>query len=205
MRVSVWFLKLYPSQSERPPLPWEEDVWVTSALQKPLKTTQNWHWQDPKAPTTDTTMSTVHPTQLTLSTSHKHLTSCRKFRCFTPREVRQQRGNNTYLRRCSCSFRNSSVLLLFTPEPLLYDLKSNRTEPQWELWLQGTSFALFRAQTRELCQAFSALSPLSTVPHLCCSKHNLLDVFPYRSQQVLPFSYCQEVCFGFVEFVCVIL
>lgn len=32
-----------------------------------------------------------------------------------------------------------------------------------------------------------------------------LDIFPYWSQQVLPFSYCQEVCFGFVEFVCVIL
>lgn len=32
-----------------------------------------------------------------------------------------------------------------------------------------------------------------------------LDVFPYWSQQILPFSYCQEVCFGFVEFVCVIL
>lgn len=47
--------------------------------------------------------------------------------------------------------------------------------------------------------------PLRTVPHLCWSRHNLLDIFPYWSQQILPFSYCQEVCFGFVEFVRVIL
>lgn len=34
--------------------------------------------------------------------------------------------SNTYFRRCSCSFKNSSVLLLFTPDPLLYDLEQNR-------------------------------------------------------------------------------
>ena len=33
--------------------------------------------------------------------------------------------SNTYFRRCSCSFKNSSVLLLFTPDPLLYDLEEN--------------------------------------------------------------------------------
>lgn len=32
-------------------------------------------------------------------------------------------------RRWSCSFRNSSVLLLFTPDPLLYDSISFRTDP----------------------------------------------------------------------------
>lgn len=67
MGVSVLFLKLYPSQSERQSLSqteslvsWEEEVWVTSDLQKPLKTTQNCHWQDPKAQITDTAMTIIY-------------------------------------------------------------------------------------------------------------------------------------------------
>ena len=38
----------------------------------------------------------------------------------------------SYFLRCSCSFRNSSVLLLFTPEPLLYVLRERKGKRERE-------------------------------------------------------------------------
>lgn len=40
--------------------------------------------------------------------------------------------SRSYFLRCSCSFRRSSVFLLFTPEPLLYDLnRKNSKNRRW--------------------------------------------------------------------------
>lgn len=49
--------------------------------------------------------------------SFKAAASARSLRLVAPK---------TYFLRCSCSFRNSSVLLLLTPEPLLYDLNRQK-------------------------------------------------------------------------------
>lgn len=56
------------------------------------------------------------------------------------RQCSRDSQGGTYFLRCSCSFRNSSVLLLLTPEPLLYVLKR---EPEYKSKIQGSYATIF--------------------------------------------------------------